>query len=128
MSAWPISSAMLPGFTDPPYWMRTPSAAAAPAVSPTTERTVAHMAWASSDVAVRPVPIAQIGSYAITIDATASAATPSKPARTWVATLVSASPASRSSSVSPQHRIGVMPAASTAFTLALTTSSVSPKS
>ena len=33
-----------------------------PVPADTTERMWAHMAWASSEVAVRPVPIAQIGS------------------------------------------------------------------
>ena len=62
MSGCDISSAMLPGLTDPPYWMRTAAAASGPKVADTTERMWAHMAWASSEVAVRPVPIAQIGS------------------------------------------------------------------
>ena len=54
---------MLAGLTDPPYWMRTAPAAAGPVACwpprPGWRRTTA---WASSGVAVRPVPMAQIGS------------------------------------------------------------------
>ena len=57
-----MSSAALAGFTDPPYWMRTVAAASAPASSATVARIDAHTAWASSVVAVRPVPMAQMGS------------------------------------------------------------------
>ena len=35
MSGWFISSGAVPGFTEPPYWMRTDYAAAAPNVSST---------------------------------------------------------------------------------------------
>src|SRR5690606_6674728 len=83
MSGWAISSAMLPGFTDPPYWIRTDSPASAPNSEATTARMCAHMACASSAVAVRPVPIAQIGSYAMTIDPTCSGVIPASPARIW---------------------------------------------
>ena len=62
MSGCAISSAMFDDLTLPPYWMRTSAAAAGPAISPTQRRIAAHTSWASSDVAVRPVPIAQIGS------------------------------------------------------------------
>ena len=57
-----MSSAMLPGFTLPPYWIRTASPAASPAASATAPRMTAIVASASSGVALRPVPIAQIGS------------------------------------------------------------------
>ena len=81
MSGWPISSAMLPGFTEPPYWMRTFAAGSAPNSASTTRRMWAHMFWASSEVAVRPVPIAQIGSYAMTSEPTCSGVTPLSPRR-----------------------------------------------
>ena len=47
---------------------------------------------------------------------------------TWPSTFASVAPASRSASVSPTHRIGVMPWRWTATTLAATISSVSPNS
>ena len=46
----------------------------------------------------------------------------------WPSTFASVAPASRSSSVSPTHMIGVMPAASTARSFLATISSVSPNS
>jgi hypothetical protein len=61
-SSWASSSTALPGLTEPPYWMRTPAAASVPAVAPTRARMAAQTAWASSAVAVRPVPMAQMGS------------------------------------------------------------------
>ena len=62
MSASAISSSMFDAFTDPPYWMRTASAVAVFVSRSTSARIAAQTAWASADVAVRPVPIAQIGS------------------------------------------------------------------
>ena len=62
MSGWAISSAMFAGFTEPPYWMRTRRPPASPTTSATTPRIGRTVAWASSGVAVRPVPMAQIGS------------------------------------------------------------------
>src|SRR5438552_18675658 len=62
MSGSAISSAMLLGFTEPPYWIRAASATAWPCSSATVERIRPHTAWASCGVAVRPVPMAQIGS------------------------------------------------------------------
>ena len=57
-----IELAALDDFTDPPYWMRTAAAPSRPTEPATTARTRAHTACASSALAVRPVPIAQIGS------------------------------------------------------------------
>ena len=51
MSAWAISSAMLPGLTEPPYWIRTSSAAASPWPLATSSRMPLMVAWASSGVA-----------------------------------------------------------------------------
>ena len=63
MSGSAMSSAMFAAFTEPPYWMRTAAAASAPPIGRRRpSRTQPHTAWASSGVAVRPVPIAQIGS------------------------------------------------------------------
>ncbi len=59
---------------------------------------------------------------------TCSLLTPARSASSWPSTLASVAPASRSSSVSPTHRIGVMALARMAFTLRLTISSVSPNS
>ena len=52
---------------------------------------------------------------------------PSSAARTWARTLASASPASRSSSVSPTQTIGSIPLRRMASIFLATTSSVSPK-
>ena len=57
-----MSSAVLVGFTDPPYWIRTDGRRLAPRRPGDRGPDQAHTAWASSGVAVRPVPIAQIGS------------------------------------------------------------------
>ena len=46
------SSAALPGFMLPPYWMVMPSATASPYSSPTTLRMAAQTSWAWSAVAV----------------------------------------------------------------------------
>ena len=72
---------------------------------------------ASDGSALRPVPIAQIGSYAITAVAASSGSTPSNARRTCCCTFVSVPPASRSSSVSPTHTIGVIPCAQHALHL-----------
>ena len=53
---------------------------------------------------------------------------PAKADVTWPSTFASVDPASRSSSVSPTQRIGVMPWRWIAATLAATISSVSPNS
>jgi hypothetical protein len=71
--------------------------------------------------------MAQIGSYAITICAARSPSTPCSPPRTCPSTFDSIRPESRSSSDSPTHMIGVIPAAKTAFAFLFTVSSVSPK-
>ena len=62
MSGWAISSAMLSDFTEPPYWTRTLAAVFAPDRVAIVDRISAHTACASSGVAVRPVPMAQMGS------------------------------------------------------------------
>src|SRR3546814_134273 len=58
MSGWPISSLALPGFTEPPYWIRTDSAASAPKAEATTWLTSAHTACASSPLDLRTLPLA----------------------------------------------------------------------
>ncbi len=57
----PGDIAQLPPESQPPQ-SQPVETAAAPAADATHARTWAHIAWASSGVAVRPVPIAQIGS------------------------------------------------------------------
>ena len=62
MSGWAMSSSTFSGFTEPPYWMRTLAAASAPKTSEITLRIKEWASWASLEVAVRPVPMAQTGS------------------------------------------------------------------
>ena len=59
-------SLMLFGLTLPPYWIRVASATSWLATSATVVLTNAHISFASLAVDDLPVPIAQIGSYAIT--------------------------------------------------------------
>src|SRR5512132_2684143 len=128
MSGCAMNSRMLPGLTLPPYWTRiswaSPSSylvASVPRISSTTRP-------ASPGPAVRPVPIAQMGSYATTTDRANDASTPPNARRTCWVTVASVPPASRSSSVSPTHRIGVMPCAKTDRSFLFTRTSSSPKS
>ena len=68
---------------------------------------------ACSGVAVRPVPIAQTGSYAITQSSTdGGLSTSAKTASSWRSTTSKVLPASRSSLVSPTARITSSPCAS----------------
>ncbi len=87
-----------------------------------SDLTNACASCAISGVAVRPVPIAQTGSYAMT----------SRSCRgrtdTWRSRTLSVSPASRSASVSPTHAMTARPASSAASARRRTVSSVSPKS
>ena len=62
MSGSAINSSMFDALTDPPYWMRTAAAVAASVSWAVFSRIAAQTACASAAVAVRPVPIAQIGS------------------------------------------------------------------
>jgi hypothetical protein len=73
------------------------------------------------------VPIAQTGSYATTTSCRRSTGTFSSPSCTWLRSLRSISPRSRSSSVSPTQRIGVSPTSSARGTFSLSARSVSPK-
>ena len=52
----------LPGFMEPPYSTRISSATSAPYRSASVARMAAQTASACSGVAVRPVPMAQMGS------------------------------------------------------------------
>src|SRR5580692_1085164 len=121
------SSAAFSGLTDPPYRIRTASAACL-SRSPTSARMNAIASCACSGVATLPVPIAHIGSYAITTSASRSLGTFARSSRTCWRSLRSVSSLSRSSSVSPTHRIGVSPAASAAGTFSASALSVSPNS
>ena len=76
MSSSERRSAAFSGFIEPPYWIRTASATSSPYVSATMARIPACASWAIAGVAVRPVPIAQTGSYAIVVSATRSAPMP----------------------------------------------------
>ena len=62
--------------------------------------------FASSDVAVFPVPIAQIGSYAIIVSFTCSFESPSNALAVWFVIISSVFPASLCSKVSPTQTIG----------------------
>jgi hypothetical protein len=84
----------------------------------------AHTSWASSGVAVLPVPIAQTGSYAITM-LDLLGLEPVQAGVELVVQCATCAPASRTSRPSPTHRMGVRPAASAALTLALTSASSS---
>ena len=88
-------------------------------------RSTACTCCACSGVAVRPVPIAQTGSYATT---TSLMQCPLVwiTAASWRLTTSSVLSASRSASVSPTQTIGVMPQARAALALSATTASVSP--
>ncbi len=80
---------------------------------------------ASSGVAARPVPIAQIGSYAITTRS--SEGTSASAARTWDSTQGSVRPSALISRLSPTQRITRRFAASAARTFRFTSASVSWK-
>ena len=56
-----MSASMFSALTDPPYRMRTPSAAS-PKRSRSLRRQNATVSWACSGVGVTPVPMAQMGS------------------------------------------------------------------
>ena len=62
MFGWASRPSTLPGFMEPPYSTRISSAASAPKSSASVARMAAHTASACSGVAVRPVPMAQMGS------------------------------------------------------------------
>ena len=66
MSGSAISASALLGLTEPPYWIRIAPAVAPPNRSVSRLRMCAWTSCACAGVAVRPVPIAQTGSYAIT--------------------------------------------------------------
>ena len=53
---------MLPGLAEPPYSTRMPAAVSAPKTSTSVARMAPQTSWASSAVAVLPVPMAQMGS------------------------------------------------------------------
>ena len=83
--------------------------------------------FASSLVAVFPVPIAQIGSYAIIVFFTCSSVNPSNANSVCFVIISTVFPASLCSNVSPTHTIGFNPFANAAFIFLFTVSSVSLK-
>mmetsp|Transcript_8696 Transcript_8696/g.22505 ORF Transcript_8696/g.22505 Transcript_8696/m.22505 type:complete len:241 (+) Transcript_8696:548-1270(+) len=87
----------------------------------------ACVSCACSGVAVRPVPMAQTGSYAITTRFSSSALMPARPFSSCALTTALVVPPSRSSLSSPMHRMALRPASSTFFVLALISASSSPK-
>ena len=62
MSGLASNSAAFPAFIDPPYWILIAAAVASSYTSAMQALIAAHTSSAWSDVAVLPVPIAQIGS------------------------------------------------------------------
>ena len=102
-----INSSILFSFTLPPYWIRIASAVALSYNDATVALINPHVSSATSAVAVLPVPIAQIGSYAITSSFTWSLVRPSKSFTNWFLITSSVFPLSLSSRCSPTQRIGV---------------------
>mmetsp|Transcript_8704 Transcript_8704/g.8276 ORF Transcript_8704/g.8276 Transcript_8704/m.8276 type:complete len:262 (-) Transcript_8704:153-938(-) len=111
---------------DPPYRIRVFSAASAPAISPIYLRISACVFCACSGVAVRPVPIAQMGSYATTTFSQSSLVKTSAYALIWGKTNSLVVPASRDSSGSPQHAITLRPLSSAYLAFLATSSLGSP--
>ena len=81
--------------------------------------------FASSLVAVFPVPIAHIGSYAIIVFSTCSSVSPSNASLVCVVIISFVIPFSRSSRLSPTHTIGFKLFLNADFTFLFTVSSVS---
>src|SRR5512144_3197962 len=93
----------------------------------TRPRISAIASCACSGVAVRPVPIAQIGSYAITTSPRRSSGTSERSASIWRVRIPSVSSESRCDSFSPTQRIGCRPAPSATGTFRARASSLSAK-
>ena len=85
------------------------------------------LSFASSDVAVFPVPIAHIGSYATIIFFTCSFVKPSNASLVCVVIISCVFPLSLCSNVSPTHTIGFNSCANADFIFLFTVSSVSAK-
>mmetsp|Transcript_14984 Transcript_14984/g.38019 ORF Transcript_14984/g.38019 Transcript_14984/m.38019 type:complete len:241 (-) Transcript_14984:504-1226(-) len=123
-----ISASMSSGVTEPPYWMRTPRARSVSYISASTVRMRACASCACSGVAVLPVPIAQMGSYAIIIRPIAFTGTFISPFLSCSAQTAGRRPCSYSASVSPTQSTTSNPAASAMRTFLLICSSRSSKS
>src|SRR5262249_59894244 len=106
-----MSSRMLSGLTLPPYRMRQAPAASPPNHCRSRFLMCACASPACAAVAVRPVPIAHTGSYAITSSDSCAAVIRSRPSLICRSSTSSVSLRSRSSSVSPTQTIGVNSAA-----------------
>ena len=126
-SGWASSSAAFLAFIEPPYWMVMPRAARAPYFSRRQSRIAPQTSPACSAVAVLPVPIAQIGSYAMTTFLISSTATPCSAILICLRMTSMVTSCSRSVSDSPTHRIGRRPFSSATRTFLLQASSVSLK-
>mmetsp|Transcript_51155 Transcript_51155/g.102583 ORF Transcript_51155/g.102583 Transcript_51155/m.102583 type:complete len:258 (+) Transcript_51155:150-923(+) len=125
MSGHAIKASTLPGATLPPYCTRTAAATAGPNMPERCSRMKACTSWAPSGVAVRPVPMAQTGSYAMVTRDISPDETPARPLESWRAQTALLSAASYSALVSPTHRMASRPASSTLRVLRLNVSSVS---
>lgn len=110
---------------DPPYKILTEFCASADTFVPSHSLISACVSYAISGVAVLPVPIAQTGSYAITIFDQSS--TCSLIALSYLSFTSLVLPDSLSSSDSPMHAKTENPCSTALFVLRATSSSVSPK-
>ena len=125
-----MSSSTESGLTEPPYWMTTASAAASPKVARVQPRMNACTDCAMAGVAVRPVPMAHTGSYAITTlpEAISSAETFCSAPASCSPHTSRTRPPSYCSLLSPMHTTATSPASRMARVLRPTSSSVSPNS
>jgi hypothetical protein len=109
MSGCDNNSLILFGLTLPPYWILTSFAATESYSLAIFSLITLHTSWALSAVAVLPVPIAQIGSYTITIVLTSSISIPFRAFSSYDVTTSLVLLFSHFSNVSPQQIIGTIP-------------------
>mmetsp|Transcript_30792 Transcript_30792/g.43111 ORF Transcript_30792/g.43111 Transcript_30792/m.43111 type:complete len:203 (-) Transcript_30792:560-1168(-) len=110
ISVWPFNSFAFSGLTEPPYTILMLSAISWPTAFETHLRMYEWTSCAWSGVAVLPVPIAQTGSYAITMFSKLFEGTRVATERSWRVMTDKVLPLSRSSSVSPTHKTTFSPA------------------
>ena len=106
--------------------MRISSAIFSSYICPSSFRIKSCTSCACSGVAVRPVPMAQTGSYAMVTAMSFSALKPARPSFSCRVTTSFVCEASRSSRSSPTHKIGKSPPAIAAATFLFINSSDSP--
>ena len=121
-----MSSSTLSGLTEPPYWTTTAGGGVAESVE--SARMNACTLCAMAGVAVRPVPIAHTGSYAMTTrpDAISAAETEASAPASCAAHTSLTKPSSYCALDSPTQITGLRPASRIARVLSPTISSVSP--